>query len=202
MKNRIGLLAAALVIGALAPQAAAAQTLAGETFASAQHIEGFTYQGECNPQGESTFTYYTWGTADGPVPGTMEEYGTFTLASPSGPVTSYSASYTIDANEGEDVQGTKAFSGSAPASCSLDGNGYPGFELEIPGTYTVTSPFAETGPASTTLFGSGYFGSLEATFGATAPERPASKDDCRDGGYARYGFKNQGECIAWVNHNA
>jgi hypothetical protein len=33
------------------------------------------------------------------------------------------------------------------------------------------------------------------------PELPASKDDCRDGGYARYGFKNQGECIAWVNHN-
>jgi hypothetical protein len=22
-----------------------------------------------------------------------------------------------------------------------------------------------------------------------------------DGGHARYGFKNQGECIAWVNHN-
>jgi hypothetical protein len=33
------------------------------------------------------------------------------------------------------------------------------------------------------------------------PEMPVSKDDCRDGGYARYGFKNQGECIAWVNRN-
>jgi hypothetical protein len=33
------------------------------------------------------------------------------------------------------------------------------------------------------------------------PEMPASKDDCMDGGYANYGFKNQGECIAWVNHN-
>jgi hypothetical protein len=33
------------------------------------------------------------------------------------------------------------------------------------------------------------------------PEMPASKDDCRNGGYADYGFKNQGECIAWVNHN-
>jgi hypothetical protein len=33
------------------------------------------------------------------------------------------------------------------------------------------------------------------------PDMPVSKDDCRDGGYARYGFKNQGECIAWVNHN-
>lgn len=33
------------------------------------------------------------------------------------------------------------------------------------------------------------------------PAMPASKDDCMDGGYARYGFKNQGQCIAWVNHN-
>jgi hypothetical protein len=33
------------------------------------------------------------------------------------------------------------------------------------------------------------------------PELPVSKDDCLAGGYARYGFKNQGECIAWVNHN-
>jgi hypothetical protein len=33
------------------------------------------------------------------------------------------------------------------------------------------------------------------------PETPASKDDCRNGGWANYGFKNQGDCIAWVNHN-
>ena len=33
------------------------------------------------------------------------------------------------------------------------------------------------------------------------PETPVSKDDCRNGGWARFGFKNQGECIAWVNAN-
>jgi hypothetical protein len=33
------------------------------------------------------------------------------------------------------------------------------------------------------------------------PEMPASKEDCMDGGWEAYGFKNQGECIAWVNHN-
>ena len=33
------------------------------------------------------------------------------------------------------------------------------------------------------------------------PGMPVSKDDCRDDGWAAYGFKNQGECIAWVNHN-
>jgi len=29
---------------------------------------------------------------------------------------------------------------------------------------------------------------------------PATKDDCKDGGWEQYGFSNQGLCIAWVNH--
>jgi hypothetical protein len=33
------------------------------------------------------------------------------------------------------------------------------------------------------------------------PEMPVSKDDCKNGGWSRFMFKNQGECIAWVNLN-
>jgi hypothetical protein len=33
------------------------------------------------------------------------------------------------------------------------------------------------------------------------PELPMSKEDCMGGGWQAYEFKNQGECIAWVNHN-
>lgn len=33
-----------------------------------------------------------------------------------------------------------------------------------------------------------------------APPRPTSKNDCKNGGYARFGFENQGQCIAFVNH--
>ena len=29
-------------------------------------------------------------------------------------------------------------------------------------------------------------------------ERPASKDDCKDGGWQRYGFSNQGQCVSSV----
>ncbi|MFN8594312.1 MAG: hypothetical protein U0031_22895 [Thermomicrobiales bacterium] len=29
--------------------------------------------------------------------------------------------------------------------------------------------------------------------------RPETKADCKNGGYAKYGFKNQGRCIACVN---
>jgi hypothetical protein len=31
-----------------------------------------------------------------------------------------------------------------------------------------------------------------------ATGRPASKDDCKDGGWERYGFKNQGQCVSSV----
>jgi hypothetical protein len=31
-------------------------------------------------------------------------------------------------------------------------------------------------------------------------QSPASKEDCRDGGWERFGFANQGRCIAFVNH--
>jgi len=29
---------------------------------------------------------------------------------------------------------------------------------------------------------------------------PASKEECKHGGWRRFGFKNQGQCIAFVNH--
>jgi hypothetical protein len=30
---------------------------------------------------------------------------------------------------------------------------------------------------------------------------PTNKDQCKNGGWASFGFRNQGQCIAWVNHN-
>jgi hypothetical protein len=29
--------------------------------------------------------------------------------------------------------------------------------------------------------------------------RPTTKDECKDGGWRRFGFKNQGRCVAFVN---
>jgi hypothetical protein len=36
---------------------------------SADHIEALTYDGQCNADGPSTFTYQSFGTATGPAPG-------------------------------------------------------------------------------------------------------------------------------------
>jgi hypothetical protein len=35
-----------------------------------------------------------------------------------------------------------------------------------------------------------------------APPPPTSKSECRNGGYERFGFKNQGRCIAFVERGA
>jgi len=36
-------------------------------------------------------------------------------------------------------------------------------------------------------------------FDAPAPTDPVTKDDCKNGGWADFGFKNQGSCIQFVN---
>jgi hypothetical protein len=36
--------------------------------------------------------------------------------------------------------------------------------------------------------------------GVALADSPTTKEDCKNGGYAKYGFKNQGECIKAVNH--
>src|SRR5688500_11865249 len=35
--------------------------------------------------------------------------------------------------------------------------------------------------------------------GVALADSPTTKEDCKNGGYAKYGFKNQGQCIKAVN---
>ena len=41
--------------------------------------------------------------------------------------------------------------------------------------------------------------SYQLTVEPTVIPQPTSKDDCKKGGYADYGFTNQGQCIRYVN---
>jgi large repetitive protein len=36
--------------------------------------------------------------------------------------------------------------------------------------------------------------------GVALADSPTTEEDCKNGGYAKYGFKNQGQCIKAVNH--
>jgi hypothetical protein len=65
---------------------------------------------------------------------------------------------------------------------------------------TCPSPTgAALGPAFGDAAGSADPGVVVTDVTATPP-RPASKDDCKNGGWRRFGFKNHGQCVAAVNH--
>ena len=40
---------------------------------------------------------------------------------------------------------------------------------------------------------------FDATVSPVVQLDPLTKDDCKDGGWADYGFRNQGQCIRFVN---
>jgi hypothetical protein len=62
-----------------------------------------------------------------------------------------------------------------------------------PTTTTTTAPTTTTTAAPTTTTTT-----VAPTTTTTAPPTP-SKDQCKQGGWIRFGFKNQGRCIAFVN---
>jgi hypothetical protein len=145
-------------------------------------------------------------------------------------ITSAAIDFTINSPTGQ-VTGTKTYVpvgdpnvNVAAARCvsDWDGNRASAFaatdDIRFAATIKTTegqtcthSGFASLSMGTPSSVLSGYFAASFAndvtaptpvcTGGEPEPELPASKDDCLDGGWANYGFKNQGECIAWVNHN-
>ena len=210
LRNPLTAAAAVLACLSLAfsAQAAEAQTLAGEHVERENHIESFTIDGTCNADGPSTFTYSIGGPATGPIPGSYNGYGEFTLASPTGPVTSFSEAFTLYTDDA-DVLGSHALGDSVEAWCT------PGdqlnLEVEVNTAYAVTDPFTETGPANVRMTAvNGWPGVYDADFGEQTPPpppppptAPKAKADCFDGKWRTWTtprFKNQGDCISYVVH--
>ena len=192
---------AALCLGASA-SAASAQTLDGEKFVNADHREAIYWEGECNADGPSTFAFGTFGDATGPIPGTYNEGGEITLASPSGPVTSFTSSYTLMPDDGEWITGTRTLTDTISASCTPSPyGGSDSLAFEVAADYDVLDPFTESGPSIVTLGAGTDNTGFTAAFGeqgSPPPAAPTSKEDCMDGGWRPYGFKNQGACIKFV----
>src|SRR5687768_13951270 len=123
-------MAAVLIAVFLLPAAAAvAQTpvpapLTGETFAGSTPLGFQIVAAQCNPAGQSSFTYESRGQAAGPYPGTYFERGTFVIGPQpgsidlaTGPVLSHTATFRIDSAAGA-VTGTKSL---APVGTPLGG---------------------------------------------------------------------------------
>ena len=187
-------------------QSAHAQTLVGEHFQPAEHIEALSITGTCNAEGPSTFTFSSFGPATGPVPGEYSTYGSFTLASPAGPVTSYTEDFAIF-GDAADASGSQALGDSVDAWCT------PGetenLEIRVNTAYGVLDPFTEQGPGIVSMAAAaGWAISYTADFGQQAPppppplpSMPTTKEQCLGEGWKTFDrFKNQGDCISYVVH--
>jgi hypothetical protein len=194
------LLGAGAALLLAAGTAGAQTTLAGETLTSPYDSLGTN--GVCNSSGASTFTFSTSGAAAGPETGTFQESGTFTLASPSGPLTSFDATFTITPALGSPVTGTKSLVGTGGGTCT-EFSGFATTSITGTTSYSTSAPFTETGTAPMALdqdpFATTPF--LEGPFSPGAPG-PNSKSDCKKGNYDQFGYKNQGQCVKAVNQSS
>lgn len=147
----------AVIAALLIPvSASAATTLAGETFTAP--FDFFSVNGTCNATGPSTFTFNASGPAVGPAGGTFYEgtagqppgTGTITLASPTGPVTNFRATFTIKMTGQPDVVGSKTLTSATVAVCTPN-QAFSDLHIEGVTSYTVTAPFVESGTAPLTL---------------------------------------------------
>jgi hypothetical protein len=87
----------------------------------------------------------------------------------------------------------EAFQSVASAEIDADADTSVSFNLD-PGTYRVEVNIEPESAEDVVT----YTVSVDECGGTTTA--PTTKEDCKNGGYAKYGFKNQGQCIKAVNH--
>jgi len=161
--------------------------------------------------GSGTITYTVSGTATGPYAGPFTATGSGTVTA--GRLTAFSATFAIDAPAGT-VRGTQELAASTPLMC-FQGADFASiveaFALRYQATIaTPTGTYSDRGTSTVgPLFVEPSGTNLHATYTsaqpATTPAVPASKGQCEDGGYARFGdprtgapFAHQGRCTQFV----
>jgi hypothetical protein len=182
-----------LSLGAVLPIAAAAvSTLTGESLTGSSTSPS---NSQICPA-----TYTVSGTATGPYPGSFTETGT--LLGPTGLLT---ANYTIT-SASTTVTGSKTALDLTHASCgpNLHGN-YQGTASYTATIHTPSGNYHDEGTSTVTLTIIGTTATLTETFASSLTQPtlivPTSKDQCKDNGWQNYPqFKNQGQCVSFLEH--
>ncbi len=172
----------------------------------------------CSSFTNGQFGYVVSGIAQGPYAGPYIETGRATITN--GTVTAFTASFTITSPLGT-VTGSKTFDITAPSTpagyTGLCITGNQGSVAGVPTKYqatiqTGTGRYADAG-TSLVNQASGYTSPdeqpgafLSESYTSTQPSAmlmvPTSKDQCKDDGYRNYPqFRNQGECVSYVEHH-
>lgn len=213
MKKKLLILGPCLLFAGLlgAPAAQASTlppTLAGETFTADQGPGSAVLS--CNSDGSGSFTFHASGAAAGPYAGTFVEDKTVTNAAPSPDqytLLTYHATFTITSPAGT-VTGTKDFVPGSPGIGSCVTRHHIGGYFDAPSvTYSATivsagHSYTDSGTATATDVLSGRPVKPAVEYFLTSNGLlPTAKDECKEDAWMDYPqFKNQGQCIAYVNH--
>ena len=188
-------------LGTVEAHAATPSSLAGETSTS-QDVRGSTLTGGCTRNdNEGSFNFSVSGTAAGPLPGTFTESGSFTTL-PDGFLTDFSSTFTITSSSGT-VTGSKRLTGdTSTATCSfVEGTQFLSTS-NLTTTYMATINGAQRSTGTATVSIEGLVGAgrpiFTENFASTGVVQLTSKEQCRDGGWQSFGFKNQGDCVSFV----
>jgi hypothetical protein len=186
---------------------------------------GTAWSGTCDPNGNSTFQFATSGSATGPYSGTFSANGSATFgpgAFQSQPITQFSESFMIKSDTGDVITGTRSGVLQAVSTAGCTSASATGMAVVVPlvtGYKAVIATsaggrFRDTGASLVVAVGQTQPAAITdnpfnehflLSSGVTA-NTPVSKDQCKDGGWSNYGddqgqaFKNQGQCVAYVNH--
>ena len=189
-----------LGLGTASAHAATRSSLAGETLTGPRPPSELT--GTCNSESEGHINFSVTGTATGPFPGTFTESGSFTTAS-GGSLTAFSSTFTITGTAGT-VTGSKSLSGdTGKATCRFQEPNGPIFvsAFNLTTTYTATINGALRSAGTATVSIEGFLGedfSFNENFASAGVVQLTSKQQCMDGGWQSFGFKNRGDCVSFV----
>jgi hypothetical protein len=186
-------------------------------------------EGNCRPAaGRPTVSYTATGPATGPYPGTYRETGVATLErvtpiNAAIPLVAFTAQFTIDSPVGR-VTGTKQLDPTMHHSgiCNIvTPAGYPvGIYQFVAYAVSYTAGIT-TATGTCTTQGSSFVNvhaqdapghpddahRFDEYFDSGTPvcaTGPTSKQQCKKGGWRQFknpSFKNQGQCVKFVNHN-
>src|SRR3954453_3900561 len=208
--RRLGSMTSIVVAAAMVPAGpagaiAAPATMTGEAF----HATGGPSSVNCTTTGD--FSFSASGRADGPYPGTFTETGSGTVSQRFGPVSPFSATFTILSSSGTVLAtGTTALDPDAlnTSSACIDPPNV-GVVFGIPTAYVATiftpgGAYPDQGKSVVgTLFSDPSSTFLDETFTsnlpAPVPLAPTDVAQCKNGGWRTYSqFKNQGDCVSFV----
>jgi hypothetical protein len=192
------------LMAALAMPVAAQETLAGETFTGDPGVQDSIV--DCT---DGDGFMFAMGRATGPVPGDFLESVDYAFDPATGALTSFEAEFTIHDSETNELlaTGTKSLIAGETECNAVTERTVTTASVSYSVDFDGDALVDEQGTASVTLVDDGPSGILDAfveVFGAGDAEA-TSKNQCKKGGWRDRTradgspFRNQGECIHYVN---